>query len=99
MMPIRKWKTTCRNLQPGDVVTMEYPGHFKDDYRLAKVEQVFPDKKGLVRTVEVSFRKRDKREKPDSYWKKPLTKELVAVQRLSLLVPAEDRRATVNFAT
>jgi hypothetical protein len=33
----------------------------------------------------VGFRRRDKREKPDQYWKKPLSEEIVAIQRLALL--------------
>ena len=64
---------------------MKYSGNLRDDYRLAKVIEVFPDKKGLVRTVKVGFRRRDKREKPDAYWKKPLVEEIVAIQRLALL--------------
>ena len=64
---------------------MKYSGNIRDDYRLAKVLEVYPDKKGLVRTVKVGFRRRDKREKPDAYWKKPLTEEIVAIQRLALL--------------
>ena len=33
----------------------------------------------------MGYRKRDKREGPDVYWKKPLVEEKVAVQRLTLL--------------
>ena len=50
----------------------------------------FKDKKGLVRTVRVAFRKRDRREPLDSYWKKPLCEEIVAIQRLSLLQAADE---------
>ena len=64
---------------------MKYSGNMNDDYRLARVLEVFPDSKGLVRTVKVGYRKRDKREKPGVYWKKPLVEEKVAVQRLALL--------------
>ena len=64
---------------------MKYTGQIHDDYRLARVLEVFPDKKGLVRTVKVGFRRKDKREKPDVYWKKSLSEEIVAVQRLALL--------------
>ena len=98
LMPIRRWKKESRNLQSGDVVMMGYIGNLKDDYRLAKVEEVYPDDKGLVRSVLVAFRKRDHREKPQSFWKKPLTREIVAIQRLHLLVPSEERKLTVNFA-
>ena len=85
LVPCRRWKDAKKNLKPEDVVMMKYTGQINDDYRLARVLEVFPDKKGLVRTVKVAFRKRDKREKPDVYWKKPLCEEIVAVQRLALL--------------
>ena len=65
---------------------MLYPGNIKSDYRLAKVTDVHPDPKGLVRTVTVSYRKRDSREDAKAYKSKPLVKEKVSVQRLSLLV-------------
>ena len=64
---------------------MKYPGQISDDYRMARVMEVYPDHKGLVRTVKVGFRRRDKREKPEVYWKKKLSEEMVAVQRLALL--------------
>ena len=59
---------------------MKYPGNLQDDYRRAKVIEVYPDHKNLVRTVKVGFRKRDKRDKPQEYWKKPLVEQIVPVQ-------------------
>ena len=56
----------------------------------------FKDKRGLVRTVRVAFRKRDKREPLDSYWKKPLSEEIVAIQRLSLLQAADEPAPSGN---
>ena len=67
---------------------MKYEGNMQDDYRRARVLEVFPDQKNLVRTVKVGYRKRDKREKPEDYWKKPLTEQVVAVQRLAVLQAA-----------
>ena len=87
LMPIKRWKEKRVNLNVGDVVMMLYPGQFKNDYRLAKVTETYPDKKGLVRTVCVSYRRRDSREDPLVYKSKPLVEEKVSVQRLSLLVP------------
>ena len=87
LMPIKRWKQKRDNLNVGDVVMMLYPGQFKNDYRLAKVTKIHPDKKGLVRTVSVSYRRRDSREQPRVYKSKPLIEEKVSVQRLSLLVP------------
>ena len=44
---------------------MIYSGNLKNDYRLARLLRVCPDKKRLVRTVVVGYRKRDSREKSD----------------------------------
>ena len=54
------------------------------------MKEVFPDKDGLVRTVKIGYRRRDKRESSEVYSKKPLTIESVGVQRLSLLLPISD---------
>ena len=88
LVPCKRWRDKCKNLKPNDIVMMKYPNQMKDDYRIARVLEVFPDEKGLVRTVRVAYRRRDKRESSDLYWKKPLTKEIVAVQRLVLLQAA-----------
>ena len=90
LIPARKWKKISRNITVGDVCFMYYPGNIKDDYRLVRVVKTHPDRKGLVRTVTIAYRKRDKREKSDVYWKKPLIEEQVAVQRLSVLVSAKE---------
>ena len=60
------------------------------DYRLAMVLQVHPDSNGLVRTVTIGYRRRNKKEKAEVYQKKPLVQEEVAVQRLCLLVPKDE---------
>ena len=69
----------------GDIVMVNYSNNFTDDYRIAKVTKVFPDSKGLVRTVEISYRRRNKREPASIYKVKPLVTEEVHVQKLSLL--------------
>ena len=79
LIPCRKWKNQKRNLGVGDVVMMMYKGNITDDYRLAKVVNVFPDERGLVRSVEVSYRKKNKREKPEEYRSRPLTTEKIGV--------------------
>ena len=89
LMPVKRWKSKRSNLNVDDVVMMLYPGNIKNDYRLARVKKVFKDSKGLVRTVVVCYRKKDSREKPDTYKPKQLVEEEVSVQRLSLLVARE----------
>ena len=88
LVPCKRWRDGKRNLKTGDIVMMCYPNQLRDDYRIAKVIEAFPDEKNLVRTVRVAYRKRDRRERSDVYWKKPLVEETVAVQRLSLLQAA-----------
>ena len=90
LVPIRKWKKRRENLSVGDIVMLYYEGNLKDDYRLAKVLDVYPDERGLVRTVKIGYRKRNKKEKVDVYKPKPLVEEKIAVQRLSLLVPVNE---------
>ena len=91
LVPCKKWKDKQKNLEVGDVVFMYYPSSLLDDYRLARVVEVFPDKQGLVRTVRVCYRKKDKRDKTLPFKPKQLTEELVAVQRLSVLLPASEQ--------
>ena len=91
LVPCKKWRREVKNLEVGDVVFMYYPSSLLDVYRLAKVSETFPDKKGLVRTVRVCYRKRDKRDNVMEYKAKPLTEELVAVQRLSILLPVSEQ--------
>ena len=78
---------------------MFYPSSIKDVYRLARVVETFPDQKGLVRTVRVSYRKRDKRDTSLTYKSKPLTEEIVAVQRLSVLLPQSEQDSAETFMT
>ena len=88
LVPCRRWRDVRKNLDVNDIVMMHYDGNFADDYRLARVVSVYKDKRGLVRTAKVAFRRRDRREPAHIYWKKPLETEIVAVQRLSLLQAA-----------
>ena len=94
LIPCRRWKSQKRNLKVGDVVMMVYKGNLVDDYRLAKVMQVYPDVKGLVRTVQVGYRRKDRREKLEIYKSKPLSLEKVGVQRLALLQAAGEELPT-----
>ena len=65
LVPCKRWKNAQKNLKPDDIVMLQhYEGNLHDDYRIAKVVDTFKDKRGLVRTVRVAFRKRDRRETP-----------------------------------
>ena len=90
LLPCRKWKRKEENIAVGDIVFMWYPGNIKDDYRIARVKEIHPDSGGLVRTVTVVYRTKNKREPKDVYRPRALTEEKVAIQRLQLLQPACD---------
>ena len=86
MLPAKKWKNEQNNLSVGDVVMLTYPGNFKDDYVLARVTKVHPDDKNLVRRVTVKYRRKNSKE-ASNVCKSKMIEEIVAVQRLVLLLP------------
>ena len=87
MFPLRKWKQEKDNLIVGDVVLLTFSGKVKDSYTLARVTEVHPDEKNLVRRVTVKFRRKNSQEDPN-VCKSKMEEKVVAVQRLVLLVPA-----------
>ena len=91
MFTFKKWKKRQENLAAGDIVLLHYAGHFKDDYCLARVEQVHPDDEGAVRVVTVKFKKRNPRESSTTYMSKPFLNEQVAVHRLYKLDLADEQ--------
>ena len=94
LVPCKKWKFPVKNLAKDDLVFMYYPNSLKDHYRLARVVETFPDQKGLVRSARVCYRKKGKGEKLAQYKAKPLVEEIVAVQRLSLFLPASEQKSS-----
>ena len=68
----------------------------KGDYRLARVTSVHPDESGTVRTVTVSMRPRDSREKvrpePPHLANKPLVELKLGVQRVVVVLPVEEQQ-------
>ena len=81
----KRWKSKQENFEVGDLVMLQYPGHFKDDYCIAKVTKAVPDDDNLVRKVTVSYKKKNSRESPAIYKSKPLISEEVAIHRLHRL--------------
>ena len=54
-----KWHVEIRNVQVGDIVLVSDQNVIRGDYRLAKVSKTYPDKKGRVRHVRVSYKLSD----------------------------------------
>ena len=96
LFPYKRWKKRKENVKVGDIVLLWYSGHFKDDYCLAKILEVFTDDQGLVRTCRVGFRKRNPRESLSIYKSKPLLEEKVSVHRIQPLGLADEKFAGMD---
>ena len=92
MVPRTKWKQAVRNLRVGDIGVLRYESKLgPDSWRLARVSRADPDRDGLVRTIQIQFRPRHKRDKDKPYQKKvPLTME-IGVQRFAVMLPVEEQ--------
>ena len=92
LIPVAKWREEKRNCKPGDIVLVRFQGGMgPGEYRLAIVRRVKVDEKGLVRTVVVACRPRDKREPSLPYKSKDLWEFSTSVHRVVLLIPADER--------
>ena len=92
LVPFRKWKTDERNVRPDDIVLIRYEKKFsKPGFRMGKVLRVSFDEKQRVRTVVVGARPRSKRDGDRKYISKTLEEITLPVQRLIVLLAAEDR--------
>ena len=86
----QKWKQSQRNLSVGDLCNLKYEKKYgKPEFRLCVIEEVETDRHGLVRTVKVSLKARNSKEKPLPYNVKMNTMR-VAVQRLVVVIPVEE---------
>ena len=58
--------------------------------------EVHPDEKGIVRTVSIIYKKKNKKEKPEELKKNSMVKERIGVQRLILIQPASTKKVDKN---
>ena len=84
----KKWHTSCRNLQVGDVVMVSDSNVHRGEYRLGIVREVFPSVDGKVRRVRLSY-KNFKIGDVSCYSGTPDVTVTRSVQRLALLVPID----------
>ena len=97
MVPRRKWRWQERNLRPGDVGFLCYPSKFgKPWFRPCRVLEAHPDLMGTVRTVTVGFRTRRgaSGKVRGDYSPAPLETMVIPVQRMSVMLPAEDQQGS-----
>ena len=92
LVPTKKWRTAVRNVEVGDIVLVSYTSKLvKPVWRLGRITNTFPDDHGNVRDVEVSTRSRRGRpEPPREYTTRPRDLQRLPVQRISVMVPADE---------
>ena len=91
LCPRRTWKQEHRQMQVGDIVLLKEEKKLgKDKFRLGKVLETLPDSDSVVRTVEVGVRTHRRREIPTTC-KLPLERIRTAVQKLVVILPAEEK--------
>ena len=91
LVPCKKWRNEVRNLQGDDICLLYYPGAMASRYKLVKVIETFPDEVGKVRTVRITYKRRDKREKSNKIFQRSMVKERIGVQRLIVIQCVEEQ--------
>ena len=87
-----KWQQNVRNVQQGDVVLMRSHGKLNPgDYKRGIVKEVLVDDDGRVRTAMVQCYRPDSRRSPTVYKGEGQVTVRLAVQRLVVLLPVEER--------
>ena len=88
LQPRQKWVATRRNLHVGDIVIMKDDNLPRNRWKLALVEETYPDDDGLVRKVrlKIADRNLDKNGRPTG----PATRLCRPVQKLILLLSREE---------
>ena len=89
LQPRQKWIATRRNLQVDDIVVVIDDNLPRNCWRIARVEETYPDADGLVRKVRIKIADRnlDESGRPAG----PLTSLRRPIQKLILLLPQEKR--------
>ena len=79
-----KWHVEVRNLEIGDLVMVADQNAIRGDYRLALVSEGYPDHKGRVRQVQVSYKRSDSNK---------YTSVKRDVRKLVLILPIQEQDA------
>jgi len=85
----KKWRTSERNLVPGDVVIVVDKSSHRGEYKLALVKEIFPGQDGKVRKALLTYKNYKIGESVYKYKGAPDTCVIRSVQRLVLLVPVQ----------
>ena len=84
----KKWHHWNRNMKVGDICMLQDPNNFRNEWRLCKVSDTFPDKHGVIRNVEVSVA--PKCDGSKVYKPQAVTKLKRHVSNLIVVVPVEE---------
>ena len=89
LQPRQKWMSKQRNLQVDDIVVVMDDNSPRNSWRIARVEEVYPDDDDLVRKVRIKIADRnlDRNGRPAG----PPVSLCRPVQKLILLLPHEER--------
>ena len=79
-----------RDLRVGDTCLLRYDNTFGGVYRLSRVVETYPDQTGVVRTLQIQYHPKDKRDSSLPYRGKNLDSMKVGVQRLVLIIAVEE---------
>lgn len=75
-----KWNNVERNFKVDDIVLLRDDSLCRNDWHVAKIIEVFPDEKGLVRSVRVKVARSEFKQKA-SILERPITKIVLLVER------------------
>ena len=97
----KKWHFTERNMKVGDVCVVQDANQLRGEFRRCRVSNVYPDRQGKVRNVEVLAA--SKQDGSPSYHPQALSRLRRHVRNLILLLPvdqdSEDSQGDTNTAT
>ena len=85
----QKWHTSRRNLRVNDIVLLQEDSAFRAEWRLARVTEVYPDRRGNVRNVQVLVK--PKQDSTANYKPSKGYELNRHVSRLIVLVPVEEQ--------
>ena len=88
--PQGKWKNRAKNLRPGDVVAVTDSNALRGKYYIAQVHEVFPSMDDIVCKVSVRYENFKVGERLCEYAGSKDVIVFRSVQKLGLLVPAND---------
>ena len=92
LVPYRRWKHEHRSLKVNDIVLVLYDRKLgKGVYKLGRILSVHPDDHGVVRTVTVGMRGKDKGVGALTYVPKALDEHKLGVQRVAVICPVEEQ--------